>query len=105
MRTIDWKDGKVILIDQTKLPNETKWIEIQNYLEMADAIKEMKLRGAPLIGVAAAYGLALTAYHSKVVNKDDLLRDLEKSAEILKKTRPNAVNLFWAIKRVMKNER
>ena len=102
MRTIDWKDGKVILIDQTKLPNVTKWIEIQNYLEMADAIKEMKLRGAPLIGVAAAYGLALTAFHSKVVKKDDLLRDLEKSAEILKKTRPTAVNLFWAIERVMK---
>lgn len=102
MRTIDWKNGKVILIDQTKLPNETKWIEIQNYLEMADAITEMKLRGAPLIGVAAAYGLALTAFHSKVVKKDDLLRDLEKSAEVLKKTRPTAVNLFWAIERVMK---
>ena len=102
MRTIDWKNGKVILIDQTKLPNETKWIEIQNYLEMADSIKDMKLRGAPLIGVAAAYGLALTAFHSKVVKKDDLLRDLEKSAEILKKTRPTAVNLFWAIDRVMK---
>jgi methylthioribose-1-phosphate isomerase len=102
VRTIDWKNGKVILIDQTKLPNETKWIEIQNYLEMADAIKEMKLRGAPLIGVAAAYGLALTAFHSKVAKKDDLLRDLEKSAEILKKTRPTAVNLFWAIERVMK---
>jgi methylthioribose-1-phosphate isomerase len=102
LRTIEWKDGTVSLIDQTKLPNETVWVKISDYKAMASAIKEMKLRGAPLIGVAAAYGLALTAFHSKAETREQLLKELEKSAEVLRKTRPTAVNLFWAIDRVMK---
>jgi methylthioribose-1-phosphate isomerase len=102
MRTIEWKDGTVDLIDQTKLPNETVWEKITDYKAMASAIKEMKLRGAPLIGVAAAYGLALTAFHSKAETIEELLNELEESAEVLRKTRPTAVNLFWAIDRVMK---
>lgn len=102
MRTIEWKNGTVVLIDQTKLPNQTVWIKITDYSTMASAIKEMKLRGAPLIGIAAAYGLALTAFHSKVKTKKELLIELKKSAEILQKTRPTAVNLFWAIERIMK---
>ena len=102
MRTIEWKDGTVTLIDQTKLPNETVWVKIADYKAMASAIKEMKLRGAPLIGVAAAYGLALTAFHSKAETREQLLKELEESAAVLRKTRPTAVNLFWAIDRVMK---
>ena len=102
MRTIEWKDGTVVIIDQTKLPNESVWVKITEYKAMASAIKEMKLRGAPLIGVAAAYGLALTAFHSKSKIRDELLKELEESAEVLRKTRPTAVNLFWAIDRVMK---
>jgi len=102
MRTIEWKEGTVTLIDQTKLPNETVWVKIADYKAMASAIKEMKLRGAPLIGVAAAYGLALTAFSSKAETREQLLKELEKSAEVLRKTRPTAVNLFWAINRVMK---
>ena len=102
MRTIEWKEGTVTLIDQTKLPNETVWVKIADYKTMASAIKEMKLRGAPLIGVAAAYGLALTAFHSKAETREQLLKELEESAEVLRKTRPTAVNLFWAIDRVMK---
>jgi methylthioribose-1-phosphate isomerase len=102
MRTIEWKDGVVVIIDQTKLPKETDWVKIENYREMASAIKDMKLRGAPLIGVAAAYGLALTAYHSIAKSREDLIKDLEESAEVLRNTRPTAVNLFWAIDRVMK---
>ena len=102
MRTIEWKDGTVTLIDQTRLPNETVWVKITDYKVMASAIKEMKLRGAPLIGVAAAYGLALTAFHSKSKTRDELLKELEQSAALLRKTRPTAVNLFWAIDRVMK---
>ncbi len=102
MRTIEWKDGIVELIDQTKLPNETVWVKITDHESMASAIKEMKLRGAPLIGVAAAYGLALTAFHSKAETREELLKELEESAEVLRKTRPTAVNLFWAINRVMK---
>jgi len=102
MRTIEWKDGIVELIDQTRLPNETVWVKITDYKSMASAIKEMKLRGAPLIGVAAAYGLALTAFHSKAETREDLIKELEESAKVLRKTRPTAVNLFWAIDRVMK---
>lgn len=68
---------------------------------MADAIKTMKIRGAPVLGVAAAYGLALTAVHSKVRTNQNLLSELERSAEVLRKTRPTAVNLFWAIDRVL----
>jgi methylthioribose-1-phosphate isomerase len=105
MRTIEWKDGIVELIDQTKLPNETVWVKINDYKSMASAIKEMKLRGAPLIGVAAAYGLALTAFNSKAETREELIKELEESAAILRKTRPTAVNLFWAIDRVMKKAR
>jgi methylthioribose-1-phosphate isomerase len=102
VRTIEWKNGVVVLVDQTRLPNETVWAKITDYKAMASAIKEMKLRGAPLIGVAAAYGLALTAFHSKSKTRDELLKELEESATVLRKTRPTAVNLFWAIDRVMK---
>jgi methylthioribose-1-phosphate isomerase len=69
---------------------------------MADAIKTMKIRGAPVLGVAAAYGLALAAFHSKAKTAEQLLRDLESAAELLRRTRPTAVNLFWAIDRVLK---
>ena len=102
MRTIEWKDDVVVIVDQTKLPNEVVWVEMKNSDDVASAIKEMKLRGAPLIGVAAAYGLALFALHSKAEKREDLMKELEMSAEVLRKTRPTAVNLFWAIDRVMK---
>lgn len=100
MRTIEWKNGRVITIDQSKLPNESVFLEMKDCSEVASAIKEMKMRGAPLLGAAAAYGLALTAYHSSAENKEELLEELARSAELLKKTRPTAVNLFWAIDRV-----
>ncbi|HIE18803.1 TPA: S-methyl-5-thioribose-1-phosphate isomerase [Candidatus Bathyarchaeota archaeon] len=105
MRTIEWRSGVVVTIDQTVLPVEEKWIKMRSCREVASAIKEMKMRGAPLIGVAAAYGLALTAYHSKAKTKEDLIRELERCAKILRKTRPTAVNLFWAIDRVMNKAR
>ncbi len=102
MRTIEWKDGLVVTIDQTKLPTRTVLIKMKRCDEVADAIREMKMRGAPLLGVAAAYGLALTAYHSKAKNRAQLMKELEASATTLRKTRPTAVNLFWAIDRIMK---
>ena len=101
MRTIEWRDGVVATIDQTVLPDKEVWIELRDIGEMASALKEMKMRGAPLIGVAAAYGLALTAYNSKVESREDLLRELEESAETLRMTRPTAVNLFWGIERIV----
>lgn len=102
MRTIVWKDGVVITIDQTLLPEEEVWIEMRSCNEVAEAIKEMKIRGAPLIGVAAAYGLALTAYYSNAKSVNDFLKEIEVSANMLKKTRPTAVNLFWAVDRILK---
>jgi methylthioribose-1-phosphate isomerase len=102
VRTIEWKDGVVVTIDQTKLPNKLVFLNMKKCSDVASAIENMKLRGAPLIGVAAAYGLALTAFHSKAKKREDLIREIEESAEILRKTRPTAVNLFWAINRIVK---
>ncbi len=101
MRTIEWREGIVLTIDQRFLPLKEEWIEIKNCMDAASAIKEMKVRGAPLIGVTAAYGLALTAYHSRARSRDELMRELERCAERLRRTRPTAVNLFWAINRVL----
>jgi methylthioribose-1-phosphate isomerase len=72
---------------------------------MAEAIKNLRIRGAPLLGAAAAFGLALTAYHSKANCASELLAELEDSANILKSTRPTAVNLFWAADRVLSKAR
>jgi methylthioribose-1-phosphate isomerase len=101
VRTIEWRDGTIATIDQTKLPQETVFLEMKNVIEVADAIKTMKMRGAPLLGAAAAFALALVAYHSKTEKKAELINELEKAAEILKETRPTAVNLFWAINRIL----
>jgi len=105
MRTIEWHDGTIVTIDQTKLPQETVFLEMKNVIEVADAIKTMKIRGAPLLGAAAAFTLALAAYHSKTENKAELINELEKAAETLKETRPTAVNLFWAIDKIMTKAR
>jgi len=102
LRTIEWHNGTVVTIDQTKLPSEEVFITIKSPEEMAEAIKTMKIRGAPLLGAAAAYALALAACNSKAANKEELLRDLESSAEIIRRTRPTAVNLFWALDRILK---
>ena len=105
MRTIEWKDGVVVTIDQTKLPGELVFLKMRECREIASAIENMKIRGAPLIGVAAAYGLALTAYHSKAEKREDLVTEILQSAEMLRKTRPTAVNLFWAINRIVDRAR
>jgi methylthioribose-1-phosphate isomerase len=101
MRTIEWQDGTVITIDQTRLPHETVILKIKTIDEMAEAIKNLRVRGAPLLGAAAAFGLALSAYHSKANCISELLAELEDAAETLKRTRPTAVNLFWAADRVL----
>jgi len=105
MKTIEWKDGTVITIDQSKLPNETLFLKLKDCRQVASAIREMKMRGAPLLGAAAAYGLALSAFHSTAANREDLMEEIEKSAEMLRKTRPTAVNLFWAIDRIIEKAR
>jgi methylthioribose-1-phosphate isomerase len=101
MRTIEWRNGTVITIDQTRLPHETITLKIKTIEEMTEAIKNMRIRGAPLLGAATAFALALTAYHSKAKSKEKLLAELENSAKTLKSTRPTAVNLFWAADRIL----
>jgi len=100
-RTIEWREGKVLTIDQTKLPNETVILEITSCVEMAEAIKTMKIRGAPLLGAAAAFALALTAHNAREKSRDKLLIELERAANIIRATRPTAVNLFWALDRIL----
>jgi methylthioribose-1-phosphate isomerase len=92
----------VTTIDQTKLPSEVVFLEMKECWQVASAIRYMKIRGAPLIGVAAAYALALTAYHSKAKAAKELIKEIEESGCLLKKTRPTAVNLFWAVDRIMR---
>jgi len=102
---MEWKDGAVVTINQTRLPNKLAFLKMRNCREVASAIREMRIRGAPLIGVAAAYGLALTAYHSKAPNRKELIKQIEASANILRNTRPTGANLFWALDRVLKKAR
>lgn len=94
MDTVKYENERVVMIDQTKLPNELDYLELEDYKEVADAIRDLKVRGAPAIGVTAAFGLLLAAENGD-------FDDLEEAAEEMKKTRPTAVNLFWAIDEVM----
>ena len=100
-RTIEWQNGVVVTIDQTLLPHKEVFIKLRTAKQMAAAIQTMKIRGAPLIGAATAYGLALTAFHSRAKTRKELMEQLRESAEILRKTRPTAVNLFWAASRIL----
>jgi len=100
-RTIRWMDGKVILLDQRKLPHKEVYITCQDYRQIARRIKDMTVRGAPLIGVAAAMGIALAALRSRATDRKGLMEDLRKASEILKATRPTAVNLSWAVDRML----
>ncbi len=101
LRTVEWKNNKVIMIDQTKLPNELLFVEFDDYNQVADAIKTLVVRGAPAIGVSGAFGLGLSVLQSKATTKDDLLNDLEKAKKILFATRPTAVNLGWGLEKIM----
>jgi methylthioribose-1-phosphate isomerase len=101
MRTIEMINGVVKMIDQRKLPRVFEIVECRDYRAVADAIKDMTIRGAPAIGAAAAFGLALAALESRAISRDDLVRDLDAAEKILRATRPTAVNLMWALDRVM----
>jgi methylthioribose-1-phosphate isomerase len=99
--TVSWKDNSVVLIDQTKLPNNLVYTKCTDYKEVAEAIKKLVVRGAPAIGVTAAFGLALAAQQSKARTLPELMTDLDTAFKVLRATRPTAVNLFWALERVM----
>ena len=103
MRTIEWDpSGTVKMVDQRKLPLEYVVVEFDDYREVARSIKEMYIRGAPAIGAAAAFGLALAARQSQATGREGLLADLETAADVLRATRPTAVNLFWAADRMLR---
>jgi methylthioribose-1-phosphate isomerase len=97
---IEWKGDMVKLLDQTLLPAEEVYLEISDYREIMTAIKELKIRGAPAIGVAGAYGLVLGALQIKEKNKTAFLSELHDVAIAITGTRPTARNLFWAIERM-----
>ncbi len=100
IQTLEWTEQGVRFIDQTKLPTEETYVTCTTYEQVADAIQTMVVRGAPAIGVAAAMGIALGAQNSKAETVAELKRDLDQICDVIGKTRPTAVNLFWAIRRM-----
>src|SRR5215213_3766380 len=100
IKTVEWTDEGVRMLDQRLLPMEEKYLILRSYDEVAEAIKKMVVRGAPAIGVSAAMGLALGAKQSVGTAVSDLEYDFDYMCEVMSKTRPTAVNLFWAIERM-----
>jgi methylthioribose-1-phosphate isomerase len=101
LRTVEWKNNKVIMIEQTKLPNELIFVEYDDFNQIANAIKTLIVRGAPAIGVSGAFGLGLAVLQSKATSKDELISDLQIAKNILFATRPTAVNLGWGLEKIM----
>jgi methylthioribose-1-phosphate isomerase len=101
MRMIKWQNGAVITPDQTKLPLQDVTLEIRTVDQMAEAIKVLRVRGAPLLGAAAGFGVALAAYHSHARTTEKFLAELETAGTLIKRQRPTAVNLFWGVDRVL----
>jgi methylthioribose-1-phosphate isomerase len=102
MRSVEWYDNKVRMIDQRLLPSEFRLVEYKNYNEVAQAIRTMVIRGAPAIGAAAAFGMALAAQESRAQGRDELLANLRAAGEALCAARPTAVNLSWAVARLLR---
>ena len=100
IQTLEWTESGVVFIDQTKLPTEEVYVTCTTHQQVADVIRNMVVRGAPAIGVAAAMGIALGVKNSKATNAADLKKDFDQICEAIRQTRPTAVNLFWAIRRM-----
>ncbi len=100
IHTLEWTDSGVRFIDQTKLPTEETYVTCKTYEQVADVIRNMVVRGAPAIGVAAAMGIAIGVKNSKADTVADLKKDFDHICEVIGATRPTAVNLFWAIRRM-----
>src|SRR3989442_15558910 len=100
IKTVEWTNEGIRMIDQRLLPGEEKYLMLRSCEEVAEAIKNMAVRGAPAIGVSAAMGLALGAQQSVGMSVADLEYDFDYLCEMMSKTRPTAVNLFWAIERM-----
>jgi len=100
IQTLEWTEEGVRFIDQTKLPTEETYITCTTHQQVADVIRTMVVRGAPAIGVSAAMGIALGMKNSNGANSGELKRDLDEICDVIGQTRPTAVNLFWAIRRM-----
>jgi methylthioribose-1-phosphate isomerase len=100
VKAIEWKDGKVIMLDQTKLPLEVTYIECLDYRKVAESIKKLRIRGAPAIGIAAAMGVALGAQDIRAANFDEFMKALDPVFNEMLSTRPTAVNIRWAVDRI-----
>ena len=100
IQTLEWTDRGVVFIDQTKLPTEETYVTCTTHQQVADVIRNMVVRGAPAIGVAAAMGIALGVKNSKAESGADLKSEFDQICETIRQTRPTAVNLFWAIRRM-----
>lgn len=100
-KTIEWKDDRVVMIDQRILPIKEAYVECLTFEDVAQAIRDMVIRGAPAIGVAAAMGIALGALKSRRKDKIEFLAELKEISTVISNTRPTAVNLFWAANRMM----
>ncbi len=98
--TVEWKDGKVRLLDQSRLPEEVTFVDCSDHRTVASAIRELKVRGAPAIGVTAAMGVALGAQHATETSYETFRKEVTAICDHLAATRPTAVNLFWAIERM-----
>jgi len=105
IKTLEWTDAGVRFIDQTRLPTEEIYVTCGNYAAVATAIRDMIVRGAPAIGVAAAMGIALGVAHSEATTYDELRLEFAEICRTLAATRPTAVNLFWAVERVAPGSR
>ncbi len=100
IKTIEWRNGKVIIVDQTKLPLEELYLEISDYRELANAITKLQIRGAPAIGIAGAFGVCLGANEVYTDHYDEFKGQMIRIIDELAATRPTAVNLFWALNRM-----
>ena len=101
LKTVEWKDNSVIMIDQTKLPTILEYVTYNDYNQVADAIRTLFVRGAPAIGVSGAFGLALASLQSNAIEKNELISYMENAKKILFETRPTAVNLAWGLEKIM----
>jgi methylthioribose-1-phosphate isomerase len=100
IQTVEWTDSGVRFIDQTRLPMEEAYVNCTTHMEVADVIRNMVVRGAPAIGVSAAMGIALGVKNSTAETVVALKKDFDHVCDVIGKTRPTAVNLFWAIRRM-----
>ena len=102
MRTVDWHDSRVRMIDQRRLPHAVVMVEYDDYHDVTAAIRDMVVRGAPAIGATGAFALALAAQQSAATSRDDLLADLDRAATVIRDARPTASNLAWGVDRLLR---